>query len=89
MEETIKEELDYLAWTKKITERLRVVQSCIITKKPIAESDYDVMEEMFRVYNEGRLPFYHRVMDGELTMRSVSSMEWNTVFDVKRSWRKI
>jgi len=63
MGETRSEELEYMDWFKKVCERMQVVNACIIDRRKMLDTDYDVMEELFRVYNEGRLPLYHRVAD--------------------------
>ena len=65
MGDTINKELEFLPWSKKVLERLQVFHTCILDKRKIMDSDYDVMEELFRVYNEGRIPFYQRVAGGE------------------------
>ena len=63
MGETRSEELEYLDWTRKIAERLAVVHTCIIDRRKIMDSDYEVMEELYRVYDRGAIPFYHRVTE--------------------------
>ena len=63
MGDTVNKELEYLDWTRKVAERLQVVHTCILDKRKIMDSDYDVMEALYRLYDRGKIPFYHRVAD--------------------------
>ena len=63
MGDTVNKELEYLDWTRKVAERLQVVHTCILDKRKIMDSDYDVMEALYRLYDRGEIPFYHRVVD--------------------------
>ena len=74
MGETRSEELEYLDWTRKLAERLAVVHTCIIDRRKIMDSDYDVMEELYRVFDRGAIPFYHRVAEGTDDVAEQSSL---------------
>ena len=65
MGDTVNKELEYLDWTRKVAERLQVVHTCILDKRKIMDSDYDVMEALYRLYDSGSIPFYHRVIEVE------------------------
>lgn len=61
MGETISEELDFLEWTKKLSERIQVVHTCLQDKRKMLEQDYDVFEALYPFWYNGTCPFYKQV----------------------------
>ena len=54
-------ELDYLEFFYKFNERLYIIMASISNGVEISEADYAVLEEVFRVWDSGRLPFVKTV----------------------------
>ena len=50
-------ELDYIEFFYKFNERLYIIMSSISSGTEISEADYAVLEEVYRVWDSGRLPF--------------------------------
>ena len=63
MTETVKKELEFIEWTKKLSEIINITHVCLIDKRKMKESDYDALEVLHTVWWEGRLPLYKTVAD--------------------------
>lgn len=60
-------ELEGLEYLSKFTERLYIAMACINDGRDITEEDYGVLEEVHRIYSDGRLPFYKTVCNETVT----------------------
>jgi hypothetical protein len=54
-------ELEGLDYIDKFSERLDIIRMCIKDRRDISENDYAVLEQVFRVSEEGCLPFYKTI----------------------------
>jgi len=50
-------ELDWLEYIYKFTERAYIITTSISNGAEITDNDYAVLEEIYRVWDSGRLPF--------------------------------
>ena len=64
MTDTVKEELGFLEWTKKVSEIINITHVCLIDKRKMKESDYEILKRLYYdVYWVGTLPLYKTVAD--------------------------
>ena len=61
MTETVKQELDFLDWTKKVCEIVNITHVCLMDKRKMRESDYTALEALHDMWWDGRLPLYKTV----------------------------
>ena len=54
-------ELDWLEYIYKFTERAYIITTSISNGAEITDNDYAVLEEIYRVWDSGRLPFVKTV----------------------------
>jgi hypothetical protein len=57
------DELPFLDWSKKVTERLTFLHYNISNLRDISESDYELLEVLHKVWYRGELPFYATKLD--------------------------
>jgi len=64
MTDTVKKELGFLEWTKKVSEIINITHVCLIDKRKMKESDYETLKRLYYdVYWVGTLPLYKTVAD--------------------------
>ena len=57
------DELGFLDWSKKVTERLTFLHDNINNLHDISEDDYFLLEVLHRVWYRGELPYYASKLD--------------------------
>lgn len=63
MTETVKQELDFLEWTKKLSEIINITHVCLLDKRKMRESDYVALEALHDMWWDGIIPLYKTVAD--------------------------
>ena len=63
MTETVKQELDFLDWTKKVCEIVNITHVCLMDKRKMKESDFETLRVLHDIWWEGKLPLYRTVAD--------------------------
>jgi len=83
-------ELDYLEFFYKFNERLYIIMASVSNGTEISEADYAVLEEVYRIWDSGRIPF-HKIISTEsettttqadLFCQNVSSTAFGTQVDI-------